>query len=81
VLEGALLVYRTTEDGHVGVLCEAGEWFAVPTGILHCTPRRYEARRRCSGLVFIGRLSERRPGHRPNARLPSFDAFVEEMRE
>lgn len=33
VVEGTLLIYFPAGNGHLGLLCEAGEWLDLPTGL------------------------------------------------
>lgn len=33
VVEGTLLIYLPAGSGHLGLLCEAGEWLDLPTGL------------------------------------------------
>ncbi|MDM0059072.1 hypothetical protein [Variovorax fucosicus] len=81
VLEGTLLVYLQAEGGHVGVLCEAGEWLAIPAG----TPYALDAGEAPDLDVLVLSAPSGHPGAQNQLQadpgLPSLDAFVETMLE
>lgn len=81
VLEGTLVVYLQTGDGYLGVLCEAGEWLAIPAGVRHARDAG-EAPDLALLMLFASAediVSDTGVGDGPE--LPSLDAFVETMLE
>lgn len=84
VLEGIQVIYLQNGTGHVGVLCEAGEWLSIPAGVTH---RRDAGETPHLDLLVLtdGDVpsSEARDVDAKDglAALPSFDTFVETMLE
>lgn len=81
-LEGAGLFYIRTAQGFIGLLCEAGEWVALPPGTRHGfdageSPDIDVLRFFTAAEGWLARPAE---GALP-AALPSFDGFVETMLE
>ncbi|MDM0035136.1 hypothetical protein QTI33_23580 [Variovorax sp. J22P271] len=81
VLEGTLLVYLRTDSGYAGVLCEAGEWLAIPAG--HAYALDAGESPDLDALVLSGSAADLAPGEEGDEvpALPSLDAFVETMLE
>lgn len=81
VLEGTLLVHLRTDSGYVGVLCEAGEWLAIPAGLAYALDAGESPDLEL--LVLSGPTSDLVPGEEGDGApaLPSLDAFVETMLE
>ena len=67
-LGGAGVFYVRTPEGHVGLLCEAGDWVAVPAG----TPHFFDALR----LFTAPDGWVAQPTGAAPSRLPLMDAFV-----
>jgi hypothetical protein len=82
VREGTLLVYIEAEGGHVGVLCEAGEWLAIPAAALRIVDAGeapdLDLLVLCASpeLAGLGAGQNAPPAHRG---LPSLDEFIETM--
>jgi len=80
VQAGTLLIYLQAGAGHVGVLCEAGEWLAIPAGLAFAVDAGDSP-----GVDLLvlsdaaGALQPRQP--LAVQGLPSHDAFVETMLE
>ena len=77
VLEGQVLVWLCTADGHTGLLLEAGEWVCLPGNVAHAVDA---GRQPGLELLLLGAgprgwfpqwTGQRLPGH-----LPSLDDFV-----
>lgn len=81
VLEGTLLIHLRTDSGYVGVLCEAGEWLAIPAGLAYALDAGESPN--LEALVLSGPPAELVPGEAGDdvPGLPSLDAFVETMLE
>ncbi|MES2610092.1 MAG: hypothetical protein V4679_07610 [Pseudomonadota bacterium] len=83
VVEGSLLVYLESEQGHSAVFCEAGEWLALPAGL----PFKLDAGEAPAlELRVLPAATARRSiqAHAMAARrkaLPSHDAFVAALLE
>lgn len=83
VLEGSLLVYLESGQGHAAVFCEAGEWLALPAGL----PFKLDAGEAPElELLVLPAATARRSvqAHAMAARrkaLPSHDAFVATLLE
>jgi 1,2-dihydroxy-3-keto-5-methylthiopentene dioxygenase len=75
VAQGTCLFYIRTGDGFVGLLCEAGEWVALPAGTQHAFDAGTEPD--LDLLQWTGDAA--RPTHAAWPALPSMDDFVEEM--
>lgn len=81
VLEGTLVIYLQTDSGYLGVLCEAGEWLAIPAGLRYA--RDAGEAPDLDLLVLSAPVGNIRPGTgvEGDPGLPSLDAFVETMLE
>ncbi|CAN5312368.1 hypothetical protein BH10PSE18_BH10PSE18_46990 [soil metagenome] len=77
VAQGACLFHIRVGDGFVGLLCEAGEWVALPAGIGHAFDAGAEPD--LDLLQLVGGTAT--PTHGAWPALPSMDDFVEEMLE
>ena len=79
VLEGSLLIHLRTDSGYAGVLCEAGEWLAIPAG--HAYALDAGERPELDALLLSGSASDSVRGEEGGEvpALPSLDAFVETM--
>lgn len=83
VQAGTLLAYLRSRDGHVGVLCEAGEWLAVVPGMPFALDAGAEPH---LDLLVLSATEDGTPD-RPRsalavgASLPSHDAYVEALLE
>ncbi len=75
VAQGACLFYIRTGDGFVGLLCEAGEWVALPAGVRHAFDAGAEPD--LDLLQLAGDAAT--PTHAAWPALPPMDDFVEEM--
>jgi 1,2-dihydroxy-3-keto-5-methylthiopentene dioxygenase len=78
VQEGTLLAYLQANDGHVGVLCEAGEWLAIPADLAYAL----DAGESPDLDLLVLSAAGSGPSEIQNLALhglPSHDAFVETM--
>ncbi|MES2534093.1 MAG: hypothetical protein V4636_23810 [Pseudomonadota bacterium] len=75
VAQGACLFHIRVGDGFVGLLCEAGEWVALPAGIGHAFDAGAEPD--LDLLQLVGDTAT--PTHGAWPALPSMDDFIEEM--
>ena len=78
-VEGSGLLYIRVADGFLGLLCEAGEWVALPAGTRHRFDTGdapgFDALR-----LFSGRKgTPARPTGAASLALPPLDDFVNEM--
>lgn len=80
VQQGTLLVYLRAGDGHVGVLCEAGEWLAIAPGLACMLDAGVSPDLDLLVLSAAGPASPPIQGLAVHG-LPSHDAFVETMLE
>lgn len=83
VVEGSLLVYLESGQGHTAVFCEAGEWLALPPG-LPFKPDAGEAPE--LDLLVLPAATVRQAAPAPamavrRKALPSHDAFVATLLE
>lgn len=81
VLEGTLVVYLQTDDGYLGVLCEAGEWLAIPAGVRYA---RDAGEAPDLDVLVLSASAENIGSHTrsdADTELPSLDEFVETMLE
>ncbi|MDM0025547.1 hypothetical protein [Variovorax saccharolyticus] len=81
VLEGTLLVYLQAASGYLAVLCEAGEWLAIPAGLLHLRDAGEAPELDLLVLSQPGAGIGPAPHGQGDAGLPSLDEFVDTMLE
>jgi len=79
VLSGTHLLYLRTGDGFVGVLCEAGEWVALPAGSSHSFDAGEAPELDLLRLWSGDAAAPMEAASGASASLPSLDAFVETM--
>ncbi len=83
VVEGTLLIYLPVGSGHVGLLCEAGEWLDLPTGLAFTldTSAAPDLDLRVWPSDGEGAVSSLQATAHTAGDLPSHGAFIERMLE
>lgn len=81
VLEGTLLVHVESGSGHVGVLCEAGEWLAIPAGLRYAIDAGEAPDVDVLMLSSVGANHGHATAAPADPGLPSLDEFIETMLE
>lgn len=80
-LGGAGLFYVRTQDGHLGLLCEAGDWVALPAGVRHFFDAGDEPDFDALRLFTAADGWVAQPTGAPAAALPLMDEFVAQLAE
>lgn len=78
-LRGAGLLYVRTGDGFLGLLCEAGDWVALPAGTRHFFDAGDAPSCDVLRLTAAPGGGDTQPTGDPTPALPLLDAFVEEV--
>lgn len=80
-LGGAGLFYIRTPEGHLGLLCEAGDWVALPAGLRHFFDAGDEPDFDALRLFTAPDGWVAQPTDAPAAALPLMDDFVAQLAE
>lgn len=80
-LGGAGLFYIRTSEGHLGLLCEAGDWVALPAGLRHFFDAGDEPDFDALRLFTAPDGWVAQPTGAPAAALPLMDDFVAQLAE
>ncbi|WP_051237463.1 hypothetical protein [Ottowia thiooxydans] len=78
-LAGTGLFYIRDDDGFLGLLCEAGDWVALPAGLPHCFDAGQEPQFDAIRLFSAADGWVAEPTGAPTPTLPLFDDFVGDL--
>lgn len=78
-LGGTGLFYVRTDTGHLGLLCEAGDWVVVPAGVRHFFDSGEQPDFDALRLFSAPDGWKAQPTGTPSPELPLLDAFVDQL--